>query len=59
MNIVFNGQPRTVEDGLTIAALLELDGLPVRQVAVEEIEQTKSDHHSLGPKPTGFDRRES
>jgi thiamine biosynthesis protein ThiS len=35
MEITVNGQPRQVDDGATIAALLETLGLDPRQLAVE------------------------
>ena len=35
MNILLNGQPRTLTPGTTIASLLEAEGLGGRRVAVE------------------------
>lgn len=35
MDIVLNGEPRTVAAGTTLAALLEAEGLAGRRVAVE------------------------
>ncbi len=35
MNILLNGQPRTLIPGTTIASLLEAEGLGGRRVAVE------------------------
>jgi sulfur carrier protein len=35
MRIVLNGEPREVEDGTTIAALVEIERLGNRRIAVE------------------------
>ena len=35
MDIVLNGEPRSVAAGITLAALLEAEGLAGRRVAVE------------------------
>ena len=35
MDVMLNGQPRSLEPGTTIAALLEAEGLAGRRVAVE------------------------
>ncbi len=35
MNIELNGQARRIDDGLTLLALLEAEGLAARRVAVE------------------------
>ncbi|KAF1690585.1 sulfur carrier protein ThiS [Pseudoxanthomonas taiwanensis] len=35
MEIALNGEPRTLEPGTTVAALLEREGLAGRRVAVE------------------------
>jgi sulfur carrier protein len=35
MRIVLNGEPRDVDDGTTIAALVEIEGLGNRRIAIE------------------------
>jgi sulfur carrier protein len=35
MDIVLNGEPRSLESGLTVSGLLQLEGLAERRVAVE------------------------
>lgn len=35
MRIVLNGEPRDIDDGTTIAALVEIEGLGNRRIAIE------------------------
>lgn len=46
MNILFNGEPRSVRDAITIAELLEELALDARRVAVEiNLELAPRDRH--------------
>lgn len=52
MDIVLNGEPRSLESGVTVLALLQLEGLADRRVAVEVngtiVPRGRHGEHALG-----------